>query len=63
MDASSAVNEAGSGDDEGEDGTILIRTRMLLVRADSRMPRTRTTVRIITTRNAGILKPKCHPGW
>ena len=35
---------------------------MLLVRADSRMPRTRTTVRSITIRNAGMLKPKCQPG-
>ena len=34
---------------------------MLLVPADSRMPRTRTTVSSMTTRNAGMLKPKCHP--
>ena len=41
---------------------ILTSTRMLLVRADSRMPRTRITVRIITMRKAGMLKPKCQPG-
>src|ERR1039458_7042553 len=40
---------------------ILTNTMMLLARADSRMPRTRMTVRIITTRKAGMLKPKCHP--
>ena len=38
-------------------------TIMLLVRADSRMPRTRTTVSRSTTRKAGMLKPKCQPGW
>ena len=42
--------------------TSLMPTMMLLVRADSRMPRTRITVRIITMRKAGMLKPKCQPG-
>ncbi len=37
-------------------------TIMLLVEADSRMPRTRITVRIKTIRKAGMLKPKCQPG-
>ena len=34
----------------------------LLVSADSRMPRTSTTVSSMTIRNAGMLKPKCQPG-
>src|SRR5215468_9255259 len=42
--------------------TILISTMMLLVLADSRMPRTRITVSSITMMNAGQLKPKCQPG-
>ena len=33
-------------------------TMTLLASADSRMPRTRITVKIMTTRNAGKLKPK-----
>ncbi len=37
-------------------------TITLLASADSRMPRTRTTVNSITMRNAGMLKPKCQPG-
>src|SRR6266536_6717137 len=37
-------------------------TMVLLASADSRIPRTSTTVRIITIRNAGKLKPKCNPG-
>ena len=41
---------------------IFSSTITLLVSADSRMPRTSTTVRIITTRNAGMLNPKCQPG-
>ena len=42
--------------------TILNRTRMLFVRADSRMPASRHGQHSITTRNAGMLKPKCQPG-
>jgi hypothetical protein len=41
---------------------ILSSTMTLLVSADSRMPRTRITVRIITMRKAGKLNPKCQPG-
>src|SRR5216684_1536412 len=41
---------------------IFISTITLLVSADSRMPRTRMTVRSITMMNAGQLKPKCQPG-
>ena len=41
----------------------LMPTIMLLVLADSRMPRTRITVRMRTMRKAGMLKPKCQPGW
>jgi hypothetical protein len=41
---------------------IFSSTMMLLVSADSRMPRTRTTVSSNTMRNAGMLKPKCQPG-
>src|SRR5579884_1885455 len=41
---------------------IFSRTITLFVSADSRMPRTSTTVNIMTMRNAGQLKPKCHPG-
>ncbi len=37
-------------------------TIILLVEADSRMPRTRMTVRMSTMRNAGMLNPKCQPG-
>ena len=35
---------------------------LLFVRADSRMPRTSTTVSSSTMRHAGQLKPKCQPG-
>src|SRR5579859_2679965 len=41
---------------------ILISTMMLLVSADSRMPRTRITVSNITMMKAGQLKPKLQPG-
>ena len=41
---------------------IFSSTMMLLVSADSRMPRTSTIVSSITMRNAGMLKPKCQPG-
>ena len=41
---------------------ILISTMMLLVRADSRMPRTSTTVSSSTMRNAGMSKPAVPAG-
>src|SRR5438270_12043200 len=40
---------------------IFSNTMMLLVSADSRIPRTSTTVKIMTIRNAGQLNPKCQP--
>jgi hypothetical protein len=57
------MDEADDGEDEDENGDELDATIMLLVLADSRMPRTRITVRIRTMRKAGMLKPKCQPGW
>ena len=42
--------------------TIFSSTMALFASADSRIPRTSTTVISITIRNAGMLKPKCHPG-
>ena len=56
------LDEAGGRKDKRRIATILTRTRMLFVRADSRMPRTSTTVSTITNRNAGMLNPKCQPG-
>ena len=41
--------------------TIFRNTMMLLVRADSLMPRTRITVSSMTMMKAGQLKPKCQP--
>jgi hypothetical protein len=42
--------------------TIFRSTITLFVSADSRIPRTRTTVSSMTIMNAGQLNPKCHPG-
>src|SRR5258708_37161639 len=42
--------------------TILSSTITLFVSADSRIPRTNTTVSSMTIRNAGQLNPKCQPG-
>ncbi len=56
------VDEAQADEDERRMAASLMSTMMLLVRADSRMPRTRMTVSRMTTRKAGMLKPKCQPG-
>ncbi len=41
---------------------IFSSTITLFVSADSRIPRTSTTVSSITMMNAGQLNPKCQPG-
>ena len=51
-----------AGKDKDQDGDDLDADHDVVGAADSRMPRTRMTVRIRTMRKAGMLKPKCQPG-